>query len=255
MIDILNEYVDHLKEIEGNYPYAEYDWYVLPGNIPHEWWAFSQMVKEHSMELANSINELLRYIYSLTAWEKVIKNKSESEKHRIVLNFINPVATIALNLPYVIRSRFVYSIAHLCHQANKHKQKNWKDDLALDSEIYFGDADKHGKHWEKYKKLKRSLDKISNKKYQTDTNDFRNKYNHRYSPMIEIGLTNLVTRKVGKNGRVSYSFGFTNPLTLVYILPIMTDQFEKCLISHKNYQELVNKQIEEIKPVIRIDTT
>jgi len=246
MIDIMTEYFEELKNIEAHCPHADYDWYELPESIPFEGLAFSQMLKEYSMELSNSINELLRYIYSLTAWEKVIKNKSQNEIHRIIVNFINPVATISLNLPYIIRSRFVYSIAHLCHQANRQKQTNWIDDLPLDDEIYFREADKYGTTWKNYKKLKKSLEQISNKKYQTATFDFRNKYNHRYSPRIEIGLTGLVTRNVGKNGKVCYSFGSTNPLKLEYIIPILMDQLEKCMKAHNNYKDLVKEQIAEI---------
>ena len=205
------------------------------------------MLDEHSRELANSINELQRYITSLKAWKGVIDNKNDNEKFEIVIEFVSPIATLAINLPYVIRSRFIYSVAHLCHQANQVKQKNWVDDLPLDNEIYFDVADKYSSLWKSYKKLKLALEKISNKQFQSDTYDFRNKYNHRYSPKIEVGLTGLVRRNVRDNGKVSYGFGYTKPLKIDQLLPALSGQYLACLKAFEEYQKLVQEHISEIK--------
>jgi len=208
------------------------------------------MLSEHSSELANFINELLRHIKSLEAWKDVIDGKNDDdEKCEIIIEFVSPIATLAINMPYVIRSRFIYSVAHLCHQANQTKQINWVDDLPLDNEIYFETADKFCALWKRYKKLKLSLEKISNKKFQSDTYDFRHKYHHRYSPSIEIGLTGLVTRNVGDNGAVSYRFGYTEPLKIAQILPALAEQHANCLKAFEEYRKLINEHISTIGQV------
>jgi hypothetical protein len=50
-------------------------------------------------------------------------------------------------------------------QANMVKLKTlWKDDLPIDDEIYFKEADNYGKQWTNYSKIKLSLERNANKR-------------------------------------------------------------------------------------------
>lgn len=227
---------------------ASYDWVRSPESWPIEYMAYSQMLCEHAREISNSINQLRRLIHSLEAWAVLISSKSSSDdKFELIIEFIDPLATLLINLPYIIRSRLIYSAAHLSHQANQVKISGWRDDIAIDSEIYFSEADKHGAAWKSYKKLKVSLEKIAGRSYVKETHNFRNKYNHRYSPRIEIGLTGLVTRYVSGSGQVSYGFGHTEPLKLACVVSALKSQHEFCFKAFCLYQKLVEEQILAIK--------
>ncbi len=240
----LLKFSDIIKKRQSLLAFAEYDWYKLNENLPIEWFAYDQFLSEHARELANTINDLRRYIVSLSAWKEVLENTSgEQEKYNVVTEYVSPIATLALNMPYIIRSRFIYSVAHLSHQANKIKQDSWIDDFPIDSEIYFEQADKYAKPWKRYTKFKQALEKIANKKYNESTHDFRNKYHHRYSPHIEYGLTGFVTRNVSTEGGVSYGFGETEPLKLKDIIPVLENQYSQCMSAFKKYQDIVNDQI------------
>ena len=60
----------------------------------------------------------------------------DNEKMAVTHEFIDVLATNAVNLPYVIKSRFAFATAHLCHQANMTRDfASWQDDLPLDVEI------------------------------------------------------------------------------------------------------------------------
>ena len=205
--------------------------------------AYSQMLSEHARELANSINELYRFIDNLKVWEQLISDFDEDAKFELIIEMIDPFATLSLNLVYVIRSRFIFSVAHLCHQANIIKfRTEWKDDLPKDDEIYFEHADRVGSHWKDYKKLKVALEKIGNKKFTKATKNFRNKYNHRYSPKIELGHTEFVKRIV-RNRKFSYDMGGTEPLTLAVINPLLSEQYVLFLKAFECYKKLVLAQI------------
>lgn len=246
----VQQYVVERERLGVVAPVAPYNWHALEKTLPIKWMAYGEFLEEHSRELANTINEFRRHIASLLAWQKVLEGLDEEERYHIVIEFVSPLATLALNMPYVSRSRFIYSVAHLSHQANQTKQKLWVDDLPIDSKIYSETADKFGKPWKKYTKLKVKLERIANKEYAKATHDFRNKYNHRYSPRIELGLTGLVIRTVNENGRVSYGFGQTEPLMLKDIIPLLKTQHSLCLISYEKYQDLVSEQISEINKSI-----
>ena len=239
---VLQCYATEREGLKVVIPLAPYKWDELKDTLTVEWMAYSQYLHEHIRELSNSINEFRQYILSLTAWSFVLDKLKEEEKYHAIIEYITPLATLALNIPYVIRSRFIYSVAHLSHQANQSKVENWKDDLPIDDEIYFDQADVQGKYWKKYNKLKTVLESVSNSKYKKATHDFRNTYNHRYSPRIEIGLSGFVKRIV-KSGRVTYGYGETEPLLLRDIVPLLTEQHELLLKAYTRYQALVNEQV------------
>jgi hypothetical protein len=122
-----------------------YGWLSLPNPIPGIWMMYFEMVEEYSRELANVINRFLTDIEKLCAWEKVLLEYGEEDQFHIVYEFIEPLCTICLNLPYVIRSRFIFFVfvTLLSHQANMAALGiNWKDDLPRDDEIYFKEMDK-----------------------------------------------------------------------------------------------------------------
>lgn len=223
---------------------ADYRWYSLPEILPMELMAYAQMLSDHSQEISNSINELNRYIVNLKVWDHLIKDLDNEFKHEVIIEMVDPFATLSINLVYVIRSRFIYSIAHLCHQANMVKfRKAWKDDLHDDDKIYFQQADLVCSTWKAYKKFKLALEKVGNNKFTESTKDFRHKYNHRYSPRIELGGTEFVKRKVG-NGRVSYGIGYTEPLTLSLLVPLLSEQYRLFLKVLEYYKELIFSHIE-----------
>jgi len=205
--------------------------------------AYGLMLQEFSQEIGNSINELVGNVCRLSCWQEVISGLEQADKVDVLHEFVNSIAVVSLNLPHVIRSRFVFASLHLCHQANQYPDgESWKDELPLDSDIYFGQADAYCGKWKRYKKLKVVLEKIANKKYQTDTRDFRNKYNHRFSPLIEFGLGGFVSRNVNdKTGIVSYSFGYQSPLPLSKVVHILKGQVDVCRSAHSAFQLLIKE--------------
>lgn len=245
------QYRAALKAAPFNGKFMPYDWGALPQKLPSEWMPYAEMFKEFSQELANIINDLTRYTHQLAAWRAVVDKIDDDEKLKVAVEFVDPLATIALNLPYVIRSRFIFAAAHLSHQAGRAKvPKGWKDDLALDDEIYFAQAEKVGGLWKTWTKLKTKLERIGDRTYQAETRNFRNTYNHRFSPRVVVGQTNMVTRKVdAKSEHVSYGFGGTEPLTLKLVVELLEEQCQCCYQAFEAFQRLVQEQEKTITAV------
>lgn len=233
--------------------YAPYEWGALPQALHMVWLPYSQMFNEFSGELANALNELVGYTHQLAAWRDLLAPMAQQQQLDAAVDFVDPVATVALNLPYVIRSRFIFASAHLCHQANRAKQGAiWKDEFPLDGEVWFDAADKYGKAWKRYNTFKTRLEKVGAKDYQAATHDFRNAYNHRFSPRIVLGISNLVTRQVNKaTGAVTYGFGETPALTLPHIVEHLEIQCDRAHRTFESFQKLVR----EHEAAIRLHNT
>ncbi|WP_176000643.1 integrase [Burkholderia vietnamiensis] len=223
--------------------FMPYGWGALPQRLSGDWIAYAEMFNEFSQELANTINDLTRYTHQLTAWRDVVDKLDDEGKFNVAVEFVDPLATIALNLPYVIRSRFIFAAAHLSHQAGRTMvPKGWKDDLPLDDEIYFEQADAVGGQWKTYTKFKTKLERISDRAYQVKTKNFRNTYNHRFSPRVVLGQMNIVTRHVdAKTKQVSYGFGSTPPLTLRLVVELLEEQCQRCYKAFEAFQKLVQE--------------
>ncbi len=242
-IETYRRYRRILKTTPFKGKYAPYSWGELPQVLDIAWLPYSQMFKEFSQELANVLNALTGYAHQLAAWRDLLAPMSQQQQLSAAVDFIDPVATVALNLPYVIRSRFIFASAHLCHQANFAKQgASWKDEFPLDGEVWFDAADRYGRAWKRYNSFKARLEKVGAKDYQTATHDFRNAYNHRFSPRIVLGISNLVTRQVNKaTGAVSYGFGKTSALTLPHIVGLLEVQCQHAHRAFESFQQLVRE--------------
>jgi hypothetical protein len=196
--------------------FMPYEWTRLPNPLNPLWIPYASMLGEFAGELANTINDLTHGVQQLRAWAAVVPSLSDEQKLHACHEFIDALATLTVNLPYVVRSRFIFATAHLSHQANiVHDRSAWRDDLPLDRRIYFKEADARGKRWKSYSTLKQSLERLSGSAFRAATHEFRDTYNHRFSPRFVIGVTQMVRRRVEQpSGRVSYDLGGLEPLRL-----------------------------------------
>lgn len=227
------EYLEAHEAVRHSLPYAcphvPYETNKLPSVVDGCWMPYALMADEYLRSLANAINALIGYSHRLAAWDKVLIGAPVKDQHALVIEHIEPLGTVALLYPYAIRSRLIFATAHLCHQANRIKVEDWTDDFALDHEIYFTEADKHGKLWKRYARLKPLMERIANKSYTAATGDFRNAWNHRFSPRIQVGLSQSVLRYEDKaTGSVSYSIGHRGPLLVGQIVAALEGELQKC---------------------------
>jgi hypothetical protein len=118
----------------------------------------------------------------------------------------------------------------------------WQDDLPLDHEIFFKEADNYGAGWRQYRPFKDCLERLGDSKYPTETHDFRNAYNHRFSPRVVIGITQAVIRKVDPQTKgISYVLGCTPALTLDVVAELLSDQCKRGYAAFEAFQGLVRE--------------
>jgi len=223
-----------------------YDWIALPEGLKINWWVYELMIQEYAGGLANAVNQLTFYERSLRAWSIVIDGLPEEKRYPVAHEFVDATATVAINLPYVIRERFAFTAAHLCHQANQLKLSPWTDDLPRDSSINPTKADRYGEPWDNYAEFKQCLDRISGQDYKDNTGDFRNIYTHRFQPHFVFGLSQTVTRKVGETGGIRYDFGWQLPLQLGDVAAQLATQRDRCYAAFDAFQGLVREHVDFI---------
>jgi hypothetical protein len=237
-------YEKYLAAFEAKPPdgrMMHYHWSNLAGPLSARWMAYGQMLQEFSQELANTINKLTLYVPRLQAWAEVVAPLSDEDKMWVNLEFTEPLATVAIGLPYVIQSRFAFAAAHLCHQANQAKQGNaWRDNLRLDRKIVMADAEKAGAGWDKFKCFKICLGEINGTAFREATHDFRHVYHHRFPPQFVFGTSRIVARAVDSaRKQVTYVFGGTEPLSLGSVATLLMAERDYCYAAFQAFQALV----------------
>jgi len=224
----------------------QYRWSILPNSLDGIWLPYSLMLDEFARELANVINAFTCYVHQLHAWSTVLAPMSVEEKQEAMREFVDVLATVAVNLPYIIRSRFIFATAHLCHQANRTRGA-WEDDLPLDKEIYFDTADRYGAGWSRYSRLKQRLEAVNSRAYQKATHDFRHTYNHRFSLRFAVGMTHSVTRTADeKTGQITYAIGGLPPLEMSVVADLLVQERDRCYLAFEAFQQLVHEHEEAI---------
>jgi hypothetical protein len=250
--EVYGQYRKALNSISWDSAFAEYNWGNLPPTLGMSWLPYGQMFSEFSREIANAINQFVNYVHCLKAWAIAIEPLNTKQKLEVVIEFVEPIATLALNFPYAIRSRFIFAVAQLAHQANRAIEgAAWKDDLRLDDKINFQDSDLHAGRWPAYQNLKQCLETISASDYRDATAHFRNEYNHRFPTGIVVGITGLVTRHVDeKTKSVSYGFGGIAPLAIDDMIPPLSAQRDRCLKAFDAFKLLIREQEASIRASI-----
>ncbi len=105
--------------------------------------------------------------------------------------------------------------------------------------------EKVSKDWNTYPEFRSSLSLLSDSEFSDQVNNFRNKYHHRYPPRVEFGQTQMVTRNI-EDGKVSYGFGYVEPLQVSKMVPLLKTQHKAGYNSFRKYQALANEQISYI---------
>ncbi|MGB4947867.1 MAG: hypothetical protein WBQ05_11820 [Candidatus Competibacter denitrificans] len=167
------------------------------------------------------------------------------------MEFVENIAIVCVNYPSVIRSRFIFSVSHLSHQANRIINSSWKEEeLPSDRQINWNTMKYVSTTWPKFASLLLELENLANTAYSQATRQFRDKYHHRYPPKFVLGHTGLVSRIVETDGRVRYGFGGIEPLRLADLVPLLVEQHQISFVCFERYSDLVREQLEKIYEMV-----
>lgn len=231
----------------------QYDWFKPPQNVNLnarfglQQMVYRTMAGDAARELANSINHLIDLTTRLEAWQPVLEGLDLRRKNDLLHEFVQDLASTALLAPYTIKARFYFAIAHLSHQANCLQQgEQWSDDFATlpeDWDIHEGIAAKLAKSWRSWKRLIKALNTVDARDYKTATDDFRSKHTHRFTPHVELGITQMMKRlPSGNSGKPFYGVGGSDPIKLETIVRELKTQCLNLSKCYGEFQKLVGEQ-------------
>jgi hypothetical protein len=253
---LASKYVEYRKafgEAEAFTPFMPYGWFKPPQTVRldsefgRQRMAYRDLADDAARDLANGINHLIGLTMRLEAWGRVIEALDVQQTYQLLHEFVQDLASTALLSPYTLKARFFFAVAHLSHQANRVSQGNeWADDLAAlpeDWGIKEEVAVKAAKPWRSWKKLNRALNTVDMGDYKTATDDFRSKHTHRFTPRVELGLSQSIKRLWAKGEKAPfYGIGGSPPLKLDAVVQELKTQCVRLSVCYAEFQKLVAEQ-------------
>jgi len=244
------EYRTACREAKAFAPFMPYGWFKPPQTVRLDsefglqQMAYRDLADDAARDLANGINHLIGLTMRLEAWGSVIEALDVQQTNQLLHEFVQDLASTALLSPYTLKARFFFAVAHLSHQANRVSQGNeWTDDLAALPE----DWGKAAKPWRSWKKLNRALNTVDMGDYKTATDDFRSKHTHRFTPRVELGLSQSIKRIWARGEETpSYGIGGSPPLKLDAVVEELKTQCVRLSACYAEFQKLVAEQSEAL---------
>lgn len=244
-VELYRRFTEARPATEGIGRIMPYNWTGMPERLFGAWMAYSSMLDDFAREIANAMNAFTINVRRLHAWSTVLEALGEDERGEALHEFIEPIATLCLLTPYVVRSRLIFATAHLCHQVNKVREVDWPEaSLPVDDQIWMDSADRQGAPWRRYNRLKTRIEAIGGQRLRNATADFRNAFTHRFSPRVGTGITNFATRHFDPaSGQAYYGFGGTEPLEVADLTALLDAELDRCYAAFTAFQALVAEQV------------
>lgn len=253
---LVGKYADYRTALRGVEPctaFMPYGWFTPPKTVRlgaafgRQQMVYRDQADEAARDLANGINHLIGLTMRLEAWKTALDGLDPAQKYDLLHEFVQDLASTALLTPYTLKARFYFLIAHLSHQANCVQQgPQWSDDfvtLPEDWGINEEVAARLAKPWRSWKRLIRALNTVDAGDYKTATDDFRSKHTHRFTPHVELGITQMMKRLPSQDPKKPcYGIGGSNPIMLEVLVSELKKQcvgLSKCF---QAFQQLVSEQ-------------
>jgi len=222
---------------------APYNQVSFPTKIPMHLAMFRDMAREFLRELANELNRFDRHIQQLSIWSDIYPSYDVDEQMSLMMEFIEPLATIAFGQPATLRGRFIYCMSHTSHQANLFAVESWNESrLPRDEAIKFKDMRNCSDYWSQFQNFMMAFRDLDDEAWKDSSKGFRNKYHHRIPPRFEVGHTQFVTREFESAGKVSYGFGFCEPLPLKDYIGLLRGQHSVAMSCFDSYSNMLREQ-------------
>lgn len=242
-----------LRQIDACTKLIPYKWFKPPQTIRldaafgHQQMVYRDLADDAARDLANGINHLIRLTMRLEAWHAVLAGLDIQQRNDLLYEFVQDLASTALLSPYTIKARFYFAVAHLSHQANCVLQgEQWSDDfVTLPEDRWINEeiAARFAKFWRSWKKLIKVLNTIDAGDFKAATDDFRNKHTHRFTPGVELGITQIMKRLPSKNdGEPCYGLGGSDPIRLETVVRELKTQCVRLSQCYSEFQKLVGEQ-------------
>ena len=177
----------------------------------------AMMAQEHILTATNTLNRFSYDLHCLSAWRKVFESATEVERMQALYEFLSPIASHSLSMPYSIKQMFVKSVCQISHQTNRFHVNDWNES-SLDEKPRFPDAKRLAGRFRSWPGLCAAFSLLNSQKFTSASDNYRNELNHGFPRRIELGHTTIIRRDPKS---FSYEWHDAPPLSIRDLVPLL----------------------------------
>ncbi|MCM2342102.1 hypothetical protein [Rhodoferax sp.] len=201
--------------------------------------------------LTNEVNRLGQSLQKLTAWASILKRVDIEVKHELLYEFVNPLAELALNLPFAIKNRFAFAAMRLSDEANQLTQNSYSlEKTSDDTEAphRWNDFWTYSRPWNGCSAVKTAVEGIlpDSKNRNGPIETHRDRYAHRIPRYIGLGILESALVEWQEH-RWTVSISELPPIDLDGIVATLTPCHQACLDAHAKLCMLAAEQWQHIQ--------
>lgn len=261
--EVSAKYYEYLAQGDPEFPlnFLTYDFSVNSKELVWE-----EYEKEFTRTIINVFNDFSACLYRLHILEKIISQYDNDSQDALALRteFIHIPLHYCLNKPYEFSGRIQYCCILLCDSAN-HTVHNFAHDFKQRERYGIQDLKDVSKKWKSRERLLQALKLVGNYnlEFKNATENYRDRSQHQLPSKIDIGLTNLVKKKIvsadhlpeiilqahnitSDQKLVSFVFGGDLPLKTEDMISVLVQQGEEMRNLFYRYWDLVLEQSEAV---------
>lgn len=217
---------------------------------------FHTVAQDALREIANSINDLGRYIHYLHAWHIIFERVSEDDRYNLLLEHVRPYTVLCLGAPQALRGRLIYAATATSYHANLFL--SWPTGITKwdGGHTSMKTAKAMSEKWAAWPALAAELNVLGQDQLSQATDNFRNEHEHGHPRGIGIGHISTVKRVIKPEmvipdlpgqpattePREVWSFGEQKPMQLADLLPLLEQEHATALRAFKAYVAMVEQQ-------------
>jgi len=205
--------------------------------------------------LTNEVNSFGQGLQKLAAWACVLKTADTEVKHELLVEFVMPLATHALNLPFALKNRFAFAAMRLSDEANRIsknetcKLKKTSDDSKAPNT--WNEFWNYGAPWSSCASVRGAVEEIfpdlKSRLRPIDTH--RDRYVHRIPQYLGLGVLETASVEWDHN-KWTVKRTELPALDLDEIVAVLTPYHQASLQAHAALCALANEQLQCIQVLL-----
>ena len=200
---------------------------------------YSQQEEDFTRELVNSFNQFAYWLARINLWEQVLAEYTELDAEELRFEFTTLQLDYCLHFPHQFKSKLVFCATQLCYTRGIAQNRVSRNEVITDEKINLGALARVAGRWKSGDALVAALREIDSAEYREQTENYRNKAQHRHGPRLDFGLVASIVREFPADAHVAYLFGQSSPLLTRNVLPVLAAEGERLRSAFHAYRTLV----------------
>lgn len=193
--------------------------------------------------LVGQINRFNSDLFALKAWRTILPDYQRSQRIHLISEFVEPLLHSCMFAPFALRNQITFTGTYIAVLLEKGRREPKLPSAEANSRQFREHFRRWAGSWHGFELVEKSLNQLSDEKFNQRTNEFRHRYTHRIPPRIAYGLwPNFRFERTGK--QLTVYFSPEKPLRLSQSIKASVVQHRACIKAFQAFWKMLTKRLQ-----------